>query len=198
MSTSASPSISGSGGTIGTCLTRPTIAWPGATWTTGLAACSWLTSPSSPAGLSTATTTSTPIGGALRTRIASRCSRRASGLPGGPSTRRRSSAAALACSTTRPRAARSTAPQTSIHTSAAATTSSRSASPRRSKRVTRSSQVSPPQEWRLLRPTRSWRSTSRPSRETPTCSSGRWACSASCSPAPRWSSTTSALTAPTC
>ena len=62
--------------------------------------------------------------------------------PGGRSAKRPSSAAATACSSTRPKDAKSTAPPTSIRTSAAATTSSRSASRRRCRRPTPCSRAS--------------------------------------------------------
>ena len=84
----------------------------------------------------------------------------------------------MACSSTRPKGARSTARRTCIRTSAAATTLSRSASRRRCRRRTRCSPALRRRAWPRRRPTPSWRSASHRSRGTRTCSSGRSASSA--------------------
>ena len=89
--------------------------------------------------------------------IGSRCLRRASDSRSAVRRERPSSAAATACSGTRSRGAKSTAPPTSIRTSAAATTSRRSVRRRRCRRPNDSSRALPRLASRHPRPTRSSR-----------------------------------------
>ena len=83
------------------------------------------------ASSATPATTSSPAGGIPRTRRRTSSRRGWDSRSGRSADSRRSCAAATACSGTRSKAARSTAPRTSIRTSAAATTAKRRIRPRR-------------------------------------------------------------------